>query len=743
MRSGPIKTEDAEHRVDRRGEVLPLWERGRAAAVELPWVPAANLDPAEVRTLVASARSVSLAVGATSVSRAVLDAVVKGVGQGCRVYVYADRVLETDAALVRGLAAVGDRVLVRTGHRPPADWFVVDHGREGRLIVGASATARRWIIPVDGPLARSLFEAFRVLFWFHAVREALPDAAGTVAFRTPLAAPFTDPGSDVPLASGRLRLGVNLDDPVPDAEIRFSPVPSDPGPARILFVPPGAGAGAGNGGTGTALASALAQRGRRVVWTNLELPRTTVTRQRLVLDLVESPIALQLEWPRAVAIDLFHRFERVAQQPEWEFHPARRLGDVRGPVLLDGAAQAAPVVPSITLKAGDVPAAILEFDSARPSRLPDIPPLALEATVQWRRVPATVPPGARQAEIVRRWTAVDEWASRQVDSLRVVLDELDQQEGLLGKLLRWLPSREPLVLERRKLREEVDEIGESRPSQAPEQAEKLLGRLAQVGSRLMTLRRSHHDDRQAGADADAEDAQRGAWKARVHAAETSLKEKRAKLAANEDAQQQAREDEQAALAVVDDAVASRRAARKAALEEEKSSLAAELEEARSALQRLDDAHKGRPPKAERKEAHRRMQQAEQALARNRRDLEGIAGWVPPASELGDASALLNEARTALQDLRAAAGKLASEIKELDRQTAETFQFVPPPRLPAPATTDLAAPPPVPDEAPPELGELFEHQGKRFLAIRTWEQLKPAERVAQRLRAEIVALAASK
>lgn len=745
MRSGPIKTEDAEHRVDRRGEVLPLWERGTAAAADLPWAPVANFDPAEVRGLVASARSVSLAVGATSVSRALLDAVVEGVGQGCRVYVYADRVLETDASFVRGLAAVGERVLVRTGHRPPADWCVVDQGREGRLFVGASATTRRWIISVDGPLARSLFEAFRVLFWFHAPREALPDTSGTVAFRAPLAAPFPDPGSDVPLASGRLRLGGNLDDPVPDAEIRFTPVPSDPGPARVLFIPPGAGAG--NGGTGTALAislaSTLAQRGRRVVWTNLDLPRTTVTRQRLVLDLVESPIALQLEWPRAVAIDLFHRFERVAQQPEWEFHPARRLGDVRGPVLVDGAAQAAPVVPSITLKAGDVPAAILEFEAARPSRLPDIPPLAIEATVQWRRVPATVPPGARQAEIVRRWTAVDEWASRQVDTLRAVLDELDQQEGLLGKLLRWLPSREPVVLERHKLREELDEIGESRPSQAPELAEKLVGRLAHVGSRLTTLRRSLHDDRQASADADAENAQREAWKARLDAAAASLEENRAKLAANEDDQQQARQDEAAALSVLDDEVANRRAARKTALEEQRASLATELEEARSALQRLDNAHKGRPPKAERKEAHRRMQEAEQALARNRRQLDGIASWVPPDSELSDASALLNDARTTLQELRAGAGKLASEIKALDRQAAETFQFVPPPRLPAPATTDLAAPPRVPDEAPPELGELFEHQGKRFLAIRTWEQLKPAERVARRLRAEIVASAPSK
>lgn len=742
MRSGPIKIEPAELRFDQRDQAHSLWEQGTAAAVDLPWASASSLEPAEVRRRVASARSVSLVVGDTPVSRTLLKAVIEGVPKGCRIYVYADSVLEADVAFGHQLATVSDRVIVRTGHRPPADWFVIDHGQDGLLILGSSAATRRWIIPVDGSLSRSLFEAFRVLFWFNAVREAIPDTKGKATFRTPLAAPFSSPGSDVTLASGRLRMGANLIDPVPDAELRYSPTPVDPGPARILFMPPQSQAG-GRAQPTISLAAELTQRGQQVVWSNLELPRTTVTRQRLILDLVEPPIALQLEWPRAVAIDILHRLERVARAPEWVFHAARRLGEVCGPVLLDGATQAASIDPSISLKAEDVSAALLTFDTAQPSRLPDIPTLALEVIVQWRRVPAAVPSGARQAEIVRQWTSVDEWAARRVELLRGVLDELDHQEGMLEKLLRWLPSRSPLVRERRQLRDELDELGESKLSETFDQARNILDRLAQIGERLMTLRRSHHDEHQAGLDADAKEAQQAAWRARIDAATASLVEARAKLATNEDAQRLARNAEQVAQAAFDDAVVNLREERRASLDSERARLAEALADVKSEHQRRADAHEGKPPKAERKEWQRRIAEAEKVLAKNQRELASVASWEPSASELGDASIQLKEARDGLQELRAEANKLLAELKRLERQAAEEFKFVHPARLPVPPTIDLNPPPSVPNEAPPELGELFEHKGKRFLAIRTWEQVKKAEPVARRLRAEIVASTLSK
>lgn len=746
MRSGPIKAETAEKHIDRHGEIFALWERGAPAAVDLPWTRAERFDPEDIRLLLASAKSISVTVGATKISRAILDAVIKYRGQGSRVYVYADRSLEADTTFIRVLSDTDKHILVRTGYQPPADWLIVDQGRDGRLVMGASATTRHWILSVDDKLARSLFEAFRVLFWFHAAREALPDTAGTVAFRTPLKAPSPNPGDDVLLASGRLRIRAKLEDPVPDAEIRLSPVPTDAGPTRVLFIPPGE---VSEGGTNsvrkanTTIPLSLAERGQRVVWTNLDLPRTTVTRQRLIFDLLASPIALQLELPRASAIDMFHRFERLANQPEWEFYPQRRLGDVRGAVLIDGAEQVAHVLPSTTLVAGDIQALITEFDSIQPQKWPEIPPLAVNVTIQWKRLPATVPFGARKAEVVRQWTAVDEWASRQVDTLQTVLNELNQQEGLFERLLSWLPSRDPVRMKRRKLLDEIDELGEAPPSQTPDQAKENIARLEKLGVEVMELQHAHYKDHQDGVDADAQNTQRAAWDNKIKLAEEKLKEKLKEIADNEEAQKLAHESEQAALSALNSVVAEQRNERKAELEANRSSLYLEKQEAQESLQRLDEEHKGRPSKSVRKEAQRRLQEAEQALKRIERDLDGITVWDPPLSSLGEAKVRLDDARNTYKTLRAAANQLSAEQRKLERQVTETFQFVPPPRLSVPVITKAVSPPPVPKEAPPELGELFEYQGKRFLAIRTWEQLKPAERVAGRLSAEIVVSTTSK
>ena len=469
MRSGPIRPEPAEERFDRRAEVLPLWERGGDEKVALPWPDASSPGAFDdMQPLLAEARSVALVVGETKTSLGLLDAVLRRHAAPCRLYVYGDRALEADAALVHLLEGMGDRVLVRLGRSPPADWIVTDQGRTGRLVMGATSRDRRWVVPVEDSLARSLFEAFRTLFWFHASREALPDTDGEVAFREPLDAPFKSPGTDLPLAAGQLRFDGDLDDRITDAKIRISPDASDPGRARVLFVPPGGGPASG-GADGTVdpdLPMELCRRGHRLVWADTGLPRTAVTHQRMIVDLVAAPIALQLEWPRGVAIDLCHRLDRTAQHPAWEFHPERRLGDVKGQVRLKGSKGPEEIIPSVTLDAGDVEASLREFDSARPACFPDIPPLALEAVVQWRRVPAALPAGARAAEIVRDWKAVDEWAARTVESCRVALDELEKREGKWTRLRRWLPSRDgnALIRERGQLGDEIDEIGESPPA---------------------------------------------------------------------------------------------------------------------------------------------------------------------------------------------------------------------------------------------------------------------------------------
>lgn len=176
-RSGPIRSEEAVERIDRREETLPLWERGKSAGVDLPWTEASRFDAADLQPLMANARNATLVLGAAETSRALRDAIFQSVlhsrDASCRLYVYGDRELEPELAPALEQKGFGDRILVRLGHRPPADWLVVDGGRDGRLVMGATAERRRWVVPVDRALARSLFETFRVLFWFHAEREAL------------------------------------------------------------------------------------------------------------------------------------------------------------------------------------------------------------------------------------------------------------------------------------------------------------------------------------------------------------------------------------------------------------------------------------------------------------------------------------------------------------------------------------------------------------------------------------------
>ena len=737
-RSGPIRREEAEERIDRRKEALPLWERGKGENVGLPWTEAGRFDATDVQSLMSNARNATLVLGATETSRALRDAVFQSVlhspDASCRLYVYGDRMLEPELAPALGQKGFGDRVLVRLGHRPPADWLVVDGGCDGRLIMGVAAGRRRWVVPVDRGLARSLFETFRVLFWFHAEREALPDAAGHVAFRSPLPAPFDSPGAEVALASGRLRLdGGSLDDPVPDAEIRVSPNASDPGRARILFVPPADGMvnGGDVGSVTTDLPIALARRGHRVLWTDTGLPRTTVTHQRMVVDLVEPPIALQLEWPRAKAIEIFNRLDHAVQRPAWEFHLERRLADVKGEVLTADATRPAKVDRSVALNAGDLDAPLTGFDAARPDRHPDIPPLALEVVVRWRRVPAAVPRGARPAAIVRGWTAVDEWVSRRTDILRdtlgKTLDELESPQGQSSLLSRRLPSQsgDTLVSKCRQLRDEVDEAGESPPSQVPEEAPVLLKRLARITGDLDELRRNAHDRRQAAEEAQAEERQRQAWKKDRAADEARLKDVREKLAANEQVQGKATKRFQSAQKALDAVVTAKRRERQTSLERTRTELDEQLEAARAHRKSLD--------------ANRRVHEAERAAERNRRDRESIAAWSPLKAELGDASTQLDEAKKAVSDLQSEAHRLSEEIKELERTLSEAFRFAPPPRLPGPSGSEADPdPPPIPSEAPPELGDLYEHQGRRYLAILTWEQLVPAQPVAKRLGAELVA-----
>jgi hypothetical protein len=115
----------------------------------------------------------------------------------------------------------------------------------------------------------------------------------------------------VALPAGRLVWNAPLPDSMRDAEIRILPSRTAPGRAAKFFVAPAA--------DDFSFPQTLASATTRVVWSDLGLPRTAVSVERLLVDLVEGPIGLQLEWPRGNAVAMLQSLDAVARAPAFEF----------------------------------------------------------------------------------------------------------------------------------------------------------------------------------------------------------------------------------------------------------------------------------------------------------------------------------------------------------------------------------------------------------------------------------------
>ncbi|MCO5166631.1 MAG: hypothetical protein M9894_09725 [Planctomycetes bacterium] len=728
MRSGPLAPELKERTVDRSETTFALWESvAGGGACDLPWRKATDVVAA-VTSLIGSAKSLVVATGKTTTSGALLDAVLASPPGAVRTYVYAGRHVESDRRVFQALGSASDRLLMRLGYDLPADWLVADAGRAGVLLVGPPGADRRWAVPVDGQLARSLFEAFHALFWHHATREALPDAAGVVAFRSPLPAPTASRGNDVTLPAGRLLIDGKLAELIAEADVRVLPDGSVGGRAGIAFVPPKGD---------VTVPKQLAAEATQVVWADAGLPRTAVSRERMVLDLVERPVALQLEWPRRDAIDMYHRLTKLAASPSWRFHARRRLADVTGEVLVEGATAPGKVVPVLTLDATEVTAPPDRFDEAQPERLPDPPPLALRVTYRWKLLPLALPTGAREAELTRQWRAVNEWATRRVETLRQALDGLEGEEkSILDRLRRWLSGHDELRRRHAMARETLQVLAEVPPGQQPATAGELLQQLEAATQDVKALAGEWHSVRSKAETSSAEASQRAEWQERTSRAASDAAAKRTELAGAEGQVQEAGSALESAEALLKPALDVLRAKRKAALEADRDLAAKELAEARREAEEQINANSKK-----RKELKRRVTTLEERHGQIGRDLDLVNAWEPPSSDLGEALAPVTAAKAALDAARERARTLSSAVATLEAATNEPFVFAPlsrPARAPELPVVDVAAPP-VPGEAPPELGELFEHKNKRYLALKTWEQVARARPVAARLKADLVAM----
>ena len=722
MRTGPIQAEPRSREVDRSTVAMTLWEETVGVAVDLPWRSASSLTASDVASLLAKASMAVVVAGPHPSSTALIEHTLATAPADCRVYLYGARAVEKDAGLRKKLGGLAQRVLPRLGFDSPADWIVIDGGRTGWLLLGPDGAERRWLVPVDGPIARSLFEAFRVLFWFHATREGLPDRTGTFTFGSPLSAPSPDPGKNVALPAGRLLIDGVLQSPIPDAEICITPSGATPGKAGIIFLPPDP--------RDFSAARKLAARMSRVVWTDTGLPRTSVSKERFILDLVESPVALQLEWPQKEAIEMVHRLTRVARKPMWQFHASRQLGEVVGSVLLEGTAGPAPIESAVVVNVPEVIAGLRAFDATEPAGLPAAPVLARRVTYRWKVGPPLLPAGAREADIVRSWKAVDEWALRRVDVLRQSLAYMEREErGPLDRLREWLSGHDVLRVKRKQIMERLTELGETTPSKFVIQAPALVHGLGEVGDEVRHLMESARIAREQAEEKAAEAEQRPVWQLRIEEAAAQLRETRARLAALESEEATSSAEIALAEAAQKATVERLREDRRSRLAAQREPLPAELDAARTAL---NDA-----PRDQRKAQSQQVQELERRLVQVDREITATASWTPEPRDTAEEQARLQQARAARETARRTAATLTKESRALEQRASEPFTFKSPKHLAPPPFPDLDSAPAVPVEAPPELGELFEHQKGRYLAVRTWEQVERAFPVAARLGAELV------
>ena len=727
MLSGPILPVPRSSQLDRSDVSYTLWERSlQPNPVDLPWRSADRFDAADVRALVAGCR----VVVAAGVRPELLKEIVTHLKPGARGYVYGPTSWESDPALTQSFARSRERLAVRLGDELPAEWIVVDGGRAGVVLFGAPGAAHRWAPSLEPPLARSLFEVSRVLWWRHARREGLPDAAGEFGFRPPLTSPFVDPGRSVSLPAGRFVFDQALPDPVPDAEFRVVPEGGAAARAAVVLMPPSS--------VSFDAARAVTAAGARVVWSDCGLPRMTVTRQRLVMDLVRGPIGVQLEWDTGVAVEVFHRLGKVCENPAWSFYNKRRLREISGPAWLEGASAAAPVEAERQVQLNEQTTALAEFEAQPLPKLPEPDPLTRRVLYEWKMTPERPPTGAAKALLIRQWTALDEWASRGVSVLQQGLDRLEGEErSTLTRLKRWLKGQDALARERQAIGEALVELGEQPPSQRSD-AREAVARLTEEATKLKGLILRAHNERQAAEDRVEEERQRGEWQARVTDAERLLAERRAELAALE--QDEARMDGalKAAEAAVSHRSAELRASRETQLTDALAKDERALAETRAALKRLDEAQRGEASKEERKALNAEIVALEPRIAATRRDLSTVSRWSPPQTELSKEITTVNTAREAKDGVRKRRALVVAETQRLEAAAREKLTLRAGPRLSAAAAPELGEAPTVPTEPPPELGELYEHQGQRFLAVSTWEQAQRARPVAARLRATLVA-----
>ena len=418
----------------------------------------------------------------------------------------------------------------------------------------------------------------------------------------------------------------------------------------------------------------LVRAGADVAWSDVGLPTAALDEQSGVVLVGPSSHRLRIELAPDQAAGIRHLLDEAAGAPEWRFLTDARLDGIDGVVILPGVKDAAPVIDDHPELCGSVRA-----DSLRV--MPDTEPSSFPPVpqlVRGVRWTWTVQP-PRSPKAAKQDPLSVAWKKLDDD----VQARLDRAQGQLSEL-------------------------EQRSGTLGRAFEKLAGPLLGFGSTRKSLLQRVKDlaDKQAPSALGPSAATK--MLDEIQRIETQIEE----LIGNIDqAEHEARMDKERDEQLADFKKSKKRA--KSDMEQHKNDL-------KKAKQDLQTVEAGLGELAG--DSHGLSKKDRRARQKKLRDDSKRAErWVSRLEQL------MAEAQSVLD---AEFSFRPSPAPTTQKKSRKGARFVPKAR-PNPITT-------APDEAPPSVGELFSHGGKRYLVITRWEQLDKGEREADRLGAALVA-----
>lgn len=660
MKSGLIRPLECSRLLDRADERLSMAWVGQSKTNESPpslqWLQHGHVDPlrqVEQRPVLAMLKSHA------EPAFAELLAVAR---TGARVYLL---VPETWSPKMDPQLLQSPYVFIRRIADIPASAILTSSG--GRVWLGGS-----WSLRLNEQQAITLRQTFLRLFWHEAFEEAWTGEK-QLLWRVARDRPFEVPELD---SHAPLRVGPNerLQMDVRGACVHFvsHEVPAQI-PRKLWFRA---------GPEHQDKLARLVRQGTEVVWQDLGLPDIVVHENTGEMVVSSSKFRMRIGLDSQQAADARRILDSAAS---WSFQVDLRIGDPslrKATFWLRNEPEPLVLQKQQSISVGEIPAFSLRaVPDAVPDQWPDANALALSAQYVWKVNPPTLPSGAAEDPLVKRWREIDEQWTEGIRRLQESSHRFSDHRGrlektfasLLGTWLGFGRANDTLVAR-------SNELARQRPSFAgPSGAATLLIRLGELEEEMHKLQKDIEDTERQKVEDDERAKQEAEWRERVEIA----KEKLAKC--RDSFQKQ---------------------------KEQLAALEADVEVADEHMKSVSADDKN--GKNDKKDAYAQKKMLDDELTRTKKNFDRLRNEIQSLEQTAKQPFEFRQIKQPL--LPSASGKA---------------RFVPAPNNKT--TTTL------PDQALPEVGELRVHQKQRYLAIRTWEELELGEQAASRLDAKLVAM----